>query len=84
MNSYIEYHRTQLDSIRKEINFFRRQERAILKDIRKHCVHRDVKRIAIRQPMMLSTSQFNGTSAVSDTYYRYKVVCNDCGKVLQK
>lgn len=83
-NPYLAYYKDTLDRVRTEINYFKRQERAILKDFRKNCPHYDVKRLASKTPAILPRSVYDYNSTYVNDYFRYKVVCNDCGKVLQK
>ncbi len=80
MRTELGYFREIIDEIRKDINGLKRKERSVINEMRKYCSHRKIRRVIVRKHMTPSVLD----APFYDDFVRYKVVCEDCGKVLQK
>jgi hypothetical protein len=81
-NPYLSYYTDKIKSLRSEINLLRRTERAFVKEMRKACSHSGhLKRLPVMSKLPMFAAQ--GSDPFTATV-KYKVVCQDCGKVIQK
>lgn len=63
-----------LADIRQKLNYYRRAERAALKNIQKYCGHRDVYKKVFYPQSPVNSAAY--------AYVRYDIICKECGKRL--
>lgn len=73
----------ELREVRKQLNYYRRLETKLVKDLRMCCSHRNVKKIAHAEPVNVRAFLSSG-SAPYQTRYHTTIKCEDCGKVLSR
>jgi hypothetical protein len=78
----VTYLKDQLGAVRVRLNELRRIERKIVKDIRRMCSHTNIKKIVKKERLLPHTFYLNSNDVSNTITVGYKVVCQDCGKVL--
>ena len=74
----------QLDAVRVRLNELRRFERNIVKDIQRICAHGKIRKVIKKERLNPAGFYLNPNEACATITVGYKVVCQDCGKVLSK
>jgi len=73
----VKYLKDQLNEVRKNLNYFRRMERNLIKDVQRICGHGNIKKYIQKERLQpMNYLHYNDVPAT--------IVCQDCGKVLSK